>query len=54
MTKLATFPDGSAWGSLLVLQPDLLQRHQVVRQLTASFEYCGVGSLNAAQNTGSI
>ena len=44
-----TFSDGGARRSLLVLQPDLLQRHQVVRQFTASFKYCGVGSLNATQ-----
>lgn len=42
-----TFSDGGAGGSLLVLQPDLLQRHQVVCELAASFEHRGVGSLKA-------
>lgn len=52
--KWITFSDRSAWRSLLVLKPDLLQRHQVVRQLTASFKYCGVGTLNIQHRLGSI
>ncbi len=54
MKEQITFSDGSAWCSLFVLQSDLLQRHQVVRQLTAPFKYCGVGSLNATRNARSI
>ena len=40
-----TLPDGSAGRPLLVLQPDLLQRHEVLCQFAAPFEDCGIGSL---------
>lgn len=49
---MITLSDGGAWCSLLVLQTDLLQRHQVVCQLTAAFKYRCVGSLNAANGIG--
>lgn len=44
-----TFSNGSAWSTFLMLQTDLLQSHQVIRQLTAPFIYCSVGALR--QNT---
>lgn len=48
--NLLTFSDGCARGSFLMLQPDLLQRHQVVCQFTASFKHCGVSSLKATHS----
>lgn len=44
---MITFSNGSARCSFFMFQTDLLQRHQVVCQLTAPFKYCGVGSLKA-------
>lgn len=41
-----TFSDGRARRTLLVLQPDLLQRHQVVGQLAAALEHGGVRPLH--------
>lgn len=40
-----TLSDGSARRPLLMLQPDLLQGHEVLRQLAAPFEDCGIGTL---------
>lgn len=43
--NLYTFSDSCAWRPLLMLQSDLLQRHEVVRQLTPPLEDCSVCAL---------
>lgn len=43
--NLNTFSDSCARRPLLMLQSDLLQRHEVVRQLTPPLEYCSVRAL---------
>lgn len=40
-----TLSDGSAGRPLLMLQPDLLQGHEVLCQFTAPLEDCGIGAL---------
>lgn len=45
MLNLHTFSDSCAWCPLLMLQSDLLQCHQVVRQLTPPLEDCSVRAL---------
>ena len=44
---MRTLADGSAGRPLLVLQPDLLQGHEVLCQFAAPLEDCGIGSLGA-------
>lgn len=42
---VSTFSDGRAGGSLVVLQPDLLQGHQVLGEFAPPFEDRGVRPL---------
>jgi hypothetical protein len=44
-------PDGGARRALLVFQPDLLQRHQVVRQPRLALEHRGVRALETKEDS---
>lgn len=46
-----TFSDGCAGRPLLMLQPDLFQSHEVVRQLAPPLEHCGVRPLQETRST---
>lgn len=43
-----TLSDGGAWRSFFMFQTDLLQCHQVARQLAATLKYCSVGALKSS------